>query len=152
MYLYQISLRDCSKCSPSPQIPYLAPSAQPFSRGPALDFSDRIQVIGQTLPHFSLFSLPSSSFLPFPLCLLVPNPSASWGPGTSSLSLPFPPLVPLTLGSLTRLLHLAPGAILFPSGQALPSCWCFSSHSRNTSHKSVSLFHTTTKLLKCCHL
>lgn len=151
MYLYQISLRDCSKRSPSPQIPYLAPSAQPFSRGPALDFSDRIQVIGQTLPHFSLFSLPSSSFLPFPLCLLVPNPSALWGPGTSSLRLPLPP-VPLTLGSLAGLWHLAPGAILFASGKALPSRWCFSSHSRNTSHKSVSLFHTTTKLLKCRHL
>lgn len=83
-----------------------------LSRGPALDFSHRTQVIGQEGSCVSLFASPSPGSLPFP------HPSASWGQG------------PPPQGR-----HLVPGATLFPFGQALPPHWCFSSQSRNTSHK-----------------
>lgn len=147
IYLYHISLSDCSKSSPSLQIPYPTPSTRPLSRGPALNFSDRTQVTGQELSRFSLVPSPCPSSLPFPLSACPPTPQPLRKRGASSSRVPLPPVL-LTLGSLAFSGTWPPEPSSFPLGKLSVFASVLSAQPRNTSHKSVLRFHTTTKLLK----
>ena len=152
-YLYQISLSDCFKSSPSLQIPYptLTPTPTPQLRAKLW-----VSMTGhRSSSRNSLDSLDSLGTWP---CVFLSHCFF-----TSACSSPFLSLQ-RTRDSLLKvssstcvldtrfsclLLHLA---ILFPFGQALPSWLVFLSQPKNTSFISVSLFHTTNKLKKFSHL
>lgn len=139
--------------NPLPLFRSLSPlSPRPLSWGPSLGFQwqDTGHQAGTPLILSALYlALPwISAFSPMP----AHPPSLSLKRTRDFLLKASSSTCALDTKSSCILLYLAPGAILFPFGQALPSPLGFPSQPKNTSPLLVSLFHTTNKLWKFSHL